>query len=389
MSRQPCTATESPNHWCASSCTTVLRPIPVEYVGLVWFSREKPGWSAGGQAAGLAERVVAEPRLQPGDDLGGPLHQLHPVPPHRRRQLLGHGHQPGQAVLRAARDLEAARREEREVRHHRLVGDPAVRHPLARAQVPRDQAAVGDDLLAARHRDRDVDQGLVERVVVGREPPGRHVRLVHGHDLVVARQPVALAAVAVAPGPAGVPDHHVHGLPRLQRGLRRDDELVVLGRLVVDRGAAVHGDPVDRQQEVEVEGRQVLGGAQPDPGLAAQAARRRSGTRRRCGTAARRSRRCRRAGSTGRRCPPRPGPVPDARRPRPHPPTPAAGRSGGRAGERQRPAAGASRSRVDPTQGTLVNWFGRRPRHLSHSSTVARSSPVRRSVPAERSVTCP
>ena len=44
MSRQPCTATESPNHWCASSCTTVFRPMPAEYVGLVWFSREKPGW---------------------------------------------------------------------------------------------------------------------------------------------------------------------------------------------------------------------------------------------------------------------------------------------------------------------------------------------------------
>ena len=47
--------------------------------------------------------------------------------------------------------------------------------------------------LPARHGDPDVERRLVARVVVGREPPGRHVRLVHGDDLVAVGQPVALA----------------------------------------------------------------------------------------------------------------------------------------------------------------------------------------------------
>ncbi len=45
MSRHWCTATESPNHWCASSCTSKgVAPGPsTGYVGRVWFSSAKPG----------------------------------------------------------------------------------------------------------------------------------------------------------------------------------------------------------------------------------------------------------------------------------------------------------------------------------------------------------
>src|SRR4051794_27477961 len=44
MSFQPATATESPNHWWASSWTTVeVFRLPGEYVGRVWFSSAKPG----------------------------------------------------------------------------------------------------------------------------------------------------------------------------------------------------------------------------------------------------------------------------------------------------------------------------------------------------------
>ncbi len=47
MSRQFSTETESPNHWCASSCTTVpvAWPEKAGYVGRVWFSSAKPGSS--------------------------------------------------------------------------------------------------------------------------------------------------------------------------------------------------------------------------------------------------------------------------------------------------------------------------------------------------------
>src|SRR6478752_8656846 len=44
MSDQNWSDTESPNHWCASSCTTVSTSrLAGEYVGRVWFSSAKPG----------------------------------------------------------------------------------------------------------------------------------------------------------------------------------------------------------------------------------------------------------------------------------------------------------------------------------------------------------
>ena len=54
MSRQPLTETESPNHWCASSCaiSPTLGPPSAGYVGRVWFS-----------SANVTGRLVTRPPI--------------------------------------------------------------------------------------------------------------------------------------------------------------------------------------------------------------------------------------------------------------------------------------------------------------------------------------
>ena len=187
------------------------------------------------------------------------------------RPLLGHRDVVGDAVAAHRPRLEVTGREEREVGRHRL--DRAPVHGRAAVPLPlRDEDAVGDHVLPARHRDPDVERRLVARVVVGREPPGRHVRLVHGDDFVPVGQPVALAVRDLGPRDAGV----LHLDAELRAvGDRRggpDPELVVAGGAEA-RALAVDGHRPDRQQEVEVEARQVLGGADVQPGPSGEPAR--------------------------------------------------------------------------------------------------------------------
>ncbi len=164
--------------------------------------------------------------------------------------------------------LELPGSEERQVGSHRL-GRPPVGGGLAVAHLAADHPAVGDHLAVAGHGDVDVEGGLVERVVVGREPPRRHVRLVHGDDLVAVGQPVALAGVGDRAGLAAVAHDHREHRARSERRDRRDLQLVRAG-LREPRPDTVDLDLVDGQEQVEVEAAQRLGRLDPQPGPARQ-----------------------------------------------------------------------------------------------------------------------
>ena len=166
-------------------------------------------------------------------------------------------------------DREVAGGEEREVGHHRLVGAPV---PLRRvlADLAAAQLAVGDHLAAVGDPDLHVDHGLVERVVVGGEPPRRHVGLVHRDDLVLAGQPVALPGVGV-PRRVVVVRHHDGVLAAGgERAIRGDPQLVPAVGLVEAGLVAVDGHLRDVEEEVEGEAGQVLGGGQLERRAAAQ-----------------------------------------------------------------------------------------------------------------------
>ena len=257
---------------------------------------------AGRDAADDRERVVAEVLLEAGDDRRGLLHQPHAGRLVALAQLLRDRDEPRQAAVLALLDREVAGGEEREVGHHRLVGAPV---PLRRvlADLAAAQLAVGDDLAAVGDRDLHVDDRLVERVVVGGEPPRRHVRLVHRDDLVLAGQPVALPGVGV-PRRVVVVRHHdgvlAAGRERLRRG---DPQLVPAVGLVEARLLAVDGHLRDRRAGSR--GRswpRSSVAVEPDRRACRSAAwcRARSGCRS-C-TSPRRCRRCRRAASRDRRC---------------------------------------------------------------------------------------
>jgi hypothetical protein len=95
------------------------------------------------------------------------------------------------------------------------------------------------------------------------------VRLIHGDDLIRVGQPVRLAGVSKIAGLARVVDPDAELLARDDGGGRGDDQLVPVGPGGVDP------DPVDphqshREQEVEVERLQVLGGTDREPGPAGE-----------------------------------------------------------------------------------------------------------------------
>ncbi len=229
MSRQPSTETESPNHWWASSWATspgfgrggegVRRP------GLV-LQREADR-QAGDQAAGGAERVRPEHRSsQRGDHVAGAGRQVHAEPRRadalHRRDLLGDRRVVGDAVA-------AGRCGPRTSRPRRRPGSVAIGSTARQCHVVAvavlllaDEHAVADHVLAPRHGHADVERRLVARVVVGREPPRRHVRLVHRDHLGVVGQPAALAEVALVGRAPGVPDDDAEARPPRSRLLRRD-----------------------------------------------------------------------------------------------------------------------------------------------------------------------
>ncbi len=185
------------------------------------------------------------------------------------RDLLRHRDVPRQAVAPAPVDDVVTGREEREVGHHRLVGPPAGGRLVA-VHLAAAQPSVRDHLLVARHGDADVHERLVPGVVVRREPPRRHVRLVHGHDLVPVGEPVPLALIGDRAGVAGVPDLDEEALA-VGDGDSRGDPQLVRVRLREPRLDAVDGHLADRQQEVEVEPREALGGLHREPRRAGQA----------------------------------------------------------------------------------------------------------------------
>ena len=206
----------------------------------------------------------------------------------------------GQAVGGAVADVEAAGHEEREVGRHRARA-PVVRRVVRRAAYA-DQASAGHHLLRLRHGDVEVHPGLVERVVVGREPPRRHVGLVEA-DRLGARRPPSCSRRPRRRGPGVRRTRPGPGrrCPPRSGGAARSVSSWRDGRLKVDRaGREVHRP--HRQQEVEVEGAQPLGGAQRERGPAPQPPAGEAGRRRGRRRSGRRCRRCRPRGSRGRRC---------------------------------------------------------------------------------------
>ena len=132
----------------------------------------------------------------------------------------------GRPSLRPCRTAKSPGREERQVGRHRLARPASASWPGRPWTVRDDAAPVGDHLHRPRHGDVDVHPRPVARVVVGREPPRRHVRLVHRDDLGVVGEPVALAGVRRPAGPAGVLHPDPEPLPVEQRGRGDDPQLV-------------------------------------------------------------------------------------------------------------------------------------------------------------------
>jgi hypothetical protein len=161
--------------------------------------------------------------------------------------------------------------EEGQIGGHRLGRTPPPQCLLA-VLLARDLAPVGDGLHSGGCCDRDVHQRLVTWVVVAREPPRRHVRLVDRHHFATVRVPVLLPGVVVSPGPVGVAhDHRVRAVCS-QRGRRCDRQFVSALALEGSLGS-IDAHTVDVEEKIEVERRQVLGRLEPDPRGAAQHAR--------------------------------------------------------------------------------------------------------------------
>ena len=221
----------------------------------------EPGVERGHHAAGLGEGEAPEVPAQPVHDSRGALQAVHGGISLPARQVAGDREVVAQPVAGALLDREPPGHEEGEIGGHR-TGAPVVRRALGCSSYP-DQAATGHDLVGARDGEVEVHPRLVERMVVRREPPGGHVRLVQGHGLGAVGHPVALAAPRHAPGVTGVRDPDPHRRTRGEWLMRPDHQLVPVR--AAERGAAgreVHR--AHREQEVEVEGAQLLGGAQRD-----------------------------------------------------------------------------------------------------------------------------
>ena len=130
-----------------------------------------------------------------------------------------------------------------------------------------DQGAVGHRLQALGHGHLDGEGGLVDRVVVGREPGRRHVRLADDHHAVVGVEDAGVAQVGVDDDLRNPVVDHLGGerLALVQGPARRDGQLAAVAgppcRAAVDRER-----PDGQALEVEVEGGQVLRRPGPDGG---------------------------------------------------------------------------------------------------------------------------
>ncbi|CAM5714295.1 hypothetical protein SALBM135S_09154 [Streptomyces alboniger] len=213
-------------------------------------------------AAEGVEGVLAEDRLQPLRDLGGPL-DAGARGARVVAEVLAVGVEDRQTALGpVGRDVEPADRERGEIARLRLVGAPVVAGP-AQLRTLRLQHAVGDRLRAVGHGDRHVVRGLVQRVVVGGEPPRGGLRLLRG-DTAVRRPVPGRVAVDLQLGRlARVPDDDRDRRALGQPRGRRDLQLLVAG-LRERRLPAVDPHLGDLEPEVEVEARKVLRGAGVD-----------------------------------------------------------------------------------------------------------------------------
>ena len=222
------------------------RPEKAGYVGRVWFSRAKPGSQPGGQPTGRREGVVAELRRQPADEPRRLPHQ-----PHRRLRACRGGSCFETATYQGSpcrRPWSTAYDPAAKNARYGTIGSSARQRVVALLAVHRapEPPPVGDDLLAPGDGDADVHQGLVPRVVVGGEPPGGHVRLVHRHDLRTFASQFRSPPLGDPARVAGVPDPDRRtARPCAIERPGRDPQLVPV-RLAEPGRLPVDGDLADR-----------------------------------------------------------------------------------------------------------------------------------------------
>ena len=220
--------------------------------------------------AGGGEGVRAEVLLRPVDDLGDPRQGR----PARVGQLRVDGRVDRQTAGGAgAVGLPLADRDRDHVARHRLGGVPGERRTaVAGPFAP--QLAVGDRAEPLRHGHREVVRRFVGRVVTAREPGHRARRLTQPDRAVGGVQPALFGAVGVSDRHrfARVADSHPERPAGVQLAGRADRQF--LPRAVGAGAPAADRDVLDVQAlEVQVEGRQVTGGARRDRRRAGEVAR--------------------------------------------------------------------------------------------------------------------
>ncbi len=210
----------------------------------------------------LAERVVAEPaavEIEHRGDLG-----------QHRRGGRGLGRVDGDvgvdSVRLRAAHLEPADRRGRQIGGHRrvLAPDEGGAAPVAYAGF---ELPVGYRRKAVRHREPEVVDRLVRRVVVARKPGGRALWFA-GHERAIIRgYPPVQRSVGVADRmrPAPIPDPGLEPLA-LPKGVPGADEQLLATAPLAGVGAVdAHGrDP--QPPQVEVEATEALGRSGLDPG---------------------------------------------------------------------------------------------------------------------------
>ena len=266
MSGQSSSETESPNHMCAISCTTVDSsgdvPVHGPRLGL---ERVEDVRRPVHHAADALERVrPVELREQ--------LHSRLVEPLAAPRPASGVGHlvagtsasagrrscTPGRrrSTRRASRRRRWSRSRDTAPSGRSRASATSWSAPLSRVL---DQHAVGDRRPSLRHRDRVVERRLVLRRVVDRVPARRALRLVDDERAVVGRDPAVLGLVGIEDRVrvAVVVDGDDEGPPVPDPGGGRDDELLAVAPERRLRAVNRHAADVQAAQ-VEVEAREVL-----------------------------------------------------------------------------------------------------------------------------------
>ncbi len=232
-----------------------------------------PGGRVRHVPAERAERVRPEVLRQPVGDLAGAL-DARPRRPVVVAQVLAVRVDDRDAAVRGARrDVEPPDGQRGQVGGLRSVRAPGEAGPAA-LRGPRLQRAVGDRLRPLRHGHRHVVGGLVQRMVVAREPPPRRLGLVRGDPAVRGAVPAGEPVRRLRRRHPAVAHHDGDVRALGQRRPGRDLQLV-LARGGERRLRAVHPHLAHVQQEVQVEPRQVLCGAGQQGRRALQLVRRR------------------------------------------------------------------------------------------------------------------